>query len=118
MNKILVIVIVLIIVLFVLSYKYEHFSSNEAIADTEVVKPILKLYSMNGCKFCDDFKPTWAKLKKMDILNSKVVFQELNENNQDGVSSFPTIRLCKDSSFTTYKGNRDINDIILFINNA
>ncbi len=85
----------------------------------------LEFYSMNGCGWCNKFKPAWKELEQKFPNNC----QEINESHPErnskmklyGVRGFPHIQLIKsDGSVVVYKpgpatpeikGDRSVEDI-------
>lgn len=113
MNTTVIIVaaVILGIMLFVAFTKKSSSSNKQEHLST---KPVLRLYTMVGCKYCDDFNPTWMKLKNSEQIQPLVDFAQLDETNTDGVTSFPTLRLYTGTDFKLCE-SRDFNDIIAFI---
>lgn len=106
MDSILIIIVILIIFfLFNIIKKKTFRNSNK----------ILTLYYTNWCNHCRLFKPIWNKLKtKLDI-----TFNEIDCSNIDDppVSGFPTIILTYNSKNITFDGERNIKNIIDFVDN-
>lgn len=82
----------------------------------------LEFYSMNGCGWCNKFKPAWNELQKKFPNNC----DEINENHPErkskmnlyGIRGFPHIQLIKsDGNVVVYKaapeikGDRSAEDI-------
>ena len=87
---------------------------------------------MNGCGWCDKFKPVWEELKKeLDngidgCKSSKYKAYERDQisdpntsaNKFDGlVEGYPTILIKINDDVHKYEGNRTIEDILKFIAN-
>lgn len=90
-------------------------------------KSCVILFTMNGCPYCDIFKPEWEKFKRK--MQSKIDIVEVNRSqitkflktNGDfindfliHVQGFPTILLKKHKKIQKYSGTRKCNDLIKF----
>ncbi len=86
---------------------------------------------MNGCGWCDKFKPTWEELKetkkKIDGCSS-VKYKEYERDQisnpntsankfDDLVEGYPTILVKINDDVHKYEGNRTIEDILKFVAN-
>lgn len=88
----------------------------------------LLFFYMNGCGWCDKFKPTWGELKKKntsyefyecesnDLNGSKEASDIINKFGADALSGFPAIFAYINNIYHKYDGDRSYNDIITFVN--
>ena len=91
-------------------------------------KPSLVLFYMNGCGWCDKFKPIWEQFKRnhnenfkgcqlIDIENNSHNEQLINKHKIEG---FPTLKFCpygKDilDESVVFEGNREESELKDFI---
>lgn len=84
---------------------------------TNAVK--LQLFYKPGCKYCNDFMPTWTQI--INNLPSDATYEEINcetnmkSANENKITSVPTIILLVDNQKYIYMGNRSYNDIDRFL---
>jgi thioredoxin-like negative regulator of GroEL len=78
------------------------------------------LFKADWCGHCNEFKKTWEELQTQ--LNGKVKFVTYDSEadtkvmNKYKVSGFPTLMLQKDDQMIKYKGMRNIDSLVKFIN--
>lgn len=83
------------------------------------------------CAHCQQFKPTWSKIKKYCSKNN-IEFVEINHTDKDNIvvypecnlkstnkiNGFPTILFESiDGKIVEYQGNRDYDNLLYFIKN-
>lgn len=83
------------------------------------IKPSLTLYFIDGCMWCQKFKPTWKELKNKNIPNIDLISVDCDKNPNDcvNVPGYPYIIFEKNGVKTNYTGDRTLEDLIKFINN-
>jgi thiol-disulfide isomerase/thioredoxin len=92
--------------------KYEDFKN----------KPILLVFTAKWCGHCHHFLPTFEKLKREYVDDSKLKTVNVDEkDNQElvelyQVGGFPTIKLHDGKKLHDYEGGRDINSIREWVN--
>jgi protein disulfide-isomerase A6 len=88
---------------------------------TSEQSPAIVLFYADWCGHCQTVKPTWAKLKTMNL---PIRIVDMNANNMDpkrySIQGFPTIRYYPNgfdanSSYIQYEGNRSLESIVKFI---
>ena len=78
---------------------------------------ILKLYYVEWCGHCNNFKPIWKKLQKQNISNVKFKAIDCDKHKNiaqaDGIEGFPTIRLYNSNNklLDELEGERNIKNI-------
>jgi len=85
----------------------------------------LYLFYMNGCGWCDRFKPTWEELKQKtdyefyecesDNLSTSEEAKEIQSKLNTQIKSYPSIFIKINDNYYNYDGERTVNDIKKFI---
>jgi thiol-disulfide isomerase/thioredoxin len=80
---------------------------------------------MNGCGWCDKFKPTWDKLKENKICkfyecessnqNNSIEAKQIEEQLNTEISSYPSIYLEVNGKYKEYQGDRSYDDVLNFV---
>jgi thiol-disulfide isomerase/thioredoxin len=84
--------------------------------------PILFAFTAKWCGHCHHFLPTFEKLRREYVDDSKLKCINIDEEkNRDlveeyGIEGFPSIKLYDGKEFHEYEGGRDINNIRDFVN--
>jgi glutaredoxin len=83
-------------------------------------------FYMNGCGWCNKFKPVWDELKKIKYFKFKEIerneidkskyAEDIISNNYE-IKSFPSIFIKINNKVYKYEGERTQKDILKFINN-
>ena len=94
----------------------------------------LCFFYMDGCHWCDVFKPTWKQLqdkyKTTSTDNQKYIFVECESSKLESsleakeiknklhrdITSYPTIFINKNDKYIEHKGDRSFESMIKFIN--
>lgn len=92
--------------------------NNKKIDET---KPTIYLFKASWCGHCKNFRETWNALANKYEKQMNFILYDSDKNKKDlrewKVSSFPTIILRKNKNATEYQGDRDINNLIPYIDN-
>lgn len=115
--KILILLLVVVIIIGINKiYKKDNFTVSR-------LNKELVFFSMEGCGYCEKFKPTWELLLNNygdnDFIELKEVVLDKNQELVDryNVKSFPTILYLKNGNKEKeYKGDRSYEDLVKFIN--
>lgn len=78
----------------------------------------LLYFSMEGCPYCDDFKPLWEKtINKYPTLDMFNISREKETELMDklGIKSYPTILLLKGNNLIKYNYERKPSFIRKFL---
>lgn len=80
-------------------------------------------YKTNWCGYCQEFKPVWLELSKIDIPEVKIAEVDCQENKQlcssQNITGYPTLIYYPKNSKgkgTRYKGSRELDNLKMFIN--
>lgn len=84
--------------------------------------PILILYHMDGCYYCDQFMPAWSKVKTnlarrrtIHVVDVERAHMGLLPTNLQNIQGYPHVQLVKNGHVVEeYKGNRTKDDVIAF----
>ena len=79
----------------------------------------LILFKAEWCGHCQNFKPTWESLQKnLNNVNFVTYDADSNENEMQkyNVEGFPTIMLEKDQKLIEFNKERNIGNILEFVN--
>lgn len=79
--------------------------------------PAIALFYADWCGHCKNFKPTWLGLCNMATKKIKLIQtndEKLHEKYD--INSYPTIRLYVNGKTIEYKGSRDMDALIDYIN--
>jgi thiol-disulfide isomerase/thioredoxin len=85
-------------------------------------KPILFVFTAKWCGHCHHFLPTFEKLRREYVDDSKLKTLNIDEkDNQDiielyGIDGYPSIKLHDGKKLHDYTGGRDINNIREWVN--
>lgn len=107
------VVIALIMIAGFLYLKTEHFTNGND-------KPYIVLFSQDWCPACQEFKPTWAKLKRLKVITDVVTLVELDPLPFN-IGSYPTIRFYRrdpmqyPDDFVLFKGKRNLGQLMKFV---
>lgn len=85
--------------------KYEKFEDGVSVT----------FYYMDGCGWCEKFKPEWEKFKKLvpsSVAVKEVEAQKMSEDQQKKIRGFPTIVLSKNGKDVDYEGDRTATDLL------
>lgn len=86
-------------------------------------KPVLLAFTAKWCGHCHHFLPTFEKLRREYVDDSKLKTVNVDEkDNQDlvelyGIDGFPSIKLHDGKKLHDFTGGRDINSIRDWVNN-
>jgi thiol-disulfide isomerase/thioredoxin len=81
-------------------------------------KPILILFYMNGCHYCNELMPSWDNLVER---NPGYNFGKIEARNVDEfrdlvrVDGYPTMYYHNNKKYTEFKNNRTVEDLEKFI---
>ncbi|CAF1285814.1 unnamed protein product [Rotaria sordida] len=84
-------------------------------------KNVLVFFYAPWCGHCNEFKPTYSKLAERYTSQSNVILAQIDATANDippgfDVTGYPTIYIMpKNKKPVKYEGNRDINDLVNFI---
>lgn len=73
-------------------------------------------FYMNGCGWCDKFKPEWDKFKKTagsSVETAEVEAEQMTPEQQAKVRGFPTIIISVGSNQVEYDGDRTAKDLLV-----
>lgn len=93
----------------------------EQMNDNQENKIKVVYYSSDMCGFCQRFNPTWEKLRARNsgkYIFRKITKQEHPEKIQTAnIRGFPTIRVFfpNSNNFVDYNGNRELNDMNIWL---
>jgi len=79
---------------------------------------IIGLHYTDWCPHCREMKPIWFNVKELINKNGKIYMFENNEetNPTPGISGFPTIIKYSNGSLTRYNGEKNVNELLSFVN--
>ena len=103
-----------------IKYKNKYYElKNKLFGGRNNNKIKLLTFTAKWCMHCNNFMPTYNKLKNNNKYNIDFVNFDSEENKQEmidyKITGFPTIYLQKNNQLIPYNGNRDENDLINFI---
>ncbi len=78
-------------------------------------------FHMQGCGWCDKFKPEWEKFKTMagkDIVTTEIEASKMTPDQQKKVRGFPTVMIVKNGKETEYDGDRTAADLLVKVKAA
>lgn len=78
-------------------------------------------FYMNGCGWCEKFKPEWEKFKKMvgsNVVTEEIEASKMTPEQQKKVRGFPTIMIVKNGKETEYDGDRTAADLVVKVKAA
>ena len=82
-------------------------------------KANLILFKAEWCGHCQNFKPTWESLQK-NISNVNFITYDADSNESEmqkyNVEGFPTLMLEKDQKLIEFNKERNIDNILEFVN--
>ena len=102
--KLLIIISILIAILVI----YLIYTNSYELPDT---KTTVILFELNGCKFCEAFKPTWDKISEIYNEKFNFVVYEANKDPEQmkkyryKIVDFPTVLVKYGSNIIPYNGS-------------
>jgi thiol-disulfide isomerase/thioredoxin len=107
MKTIVVLFIALIAlgIVYIFLKKYEKFEEQVTVT----------FFYMNGCGWCEKFKPEWEKFKKVagpNVIVKEVEAEQMTAEQQNKIRGFPTLILSKGGKDVEYDGDRTAKDLL------
>jgi thiol-disulfide isomerase/thioredoxin len=107
----------LLITLIALGVVYMFLKRKENFEDQSKVI----FFYMNGCGWCEKFKPEWEKFKQMagkQVITEEIEASKMTPEQQKKVRGFPTILIVKGGKEIEYDGDRTAADLMVKVKAA